>query len=414
MKSILLPLIVLSILQIQVGTARAQTYTPEELIIDSIVCSGNQSTDCEIIQREIYLTPGQKINEEELRNATIRLQLLGLFRNVSISLEKGAERGHAIVNVNVEEANPYFSEISLSTYFQPRSSNNLFASIKIGNRNLLGFGKILEASAMAPALYDPESRWFKGEIAYIDPHLFGLKKVYLTAGILQYSFASDVSPRYFSNSDSISTIIKSSNRFTEFNFGLGYRVFDFSHFGLGIRRSQFRTTYQTFLSNKSVEEQSYEGDSNYLSFNYGWNTEDNIYFATEGSKFESTHGRKLTDGPLDRESSYTQFEGKKNFLISPKNVLSPSLAGYCFVFDEPGAICRESLNYAVGLEWGHDIRRNFFESPNSISDARFTLKPSLEYYLPSTRPIHKLDAGLIVQTKNWGLIKLNAYYWSKQ
>jgi len=60
----------------------ASEFSPNDLIIDQIECVGNETTSCDLIQKEIYLNAGEKVNEEDLSNAKIRLQLKNLFTSV--------------------------------------------------------------------------------------------------------------------------------------------------------------------------------------------------------------------------------------------------------------------------------------------------------------------------------------------
>jgi outer membrane protein assembly factor BamA len=114
MKSIIL---ILSVLFNVTSVWAEDSYSPENLVIDNIICSGNVTTDCKIIGRELYLEPGQKISEVEITNARIRLSLLGLFDAVNIQLKKGQERGHVVVDVGVIEGSPYFSQIRAGPSF---------------------------------------------------------------------------------------------------------------------------------------------------------------------------------------------------------------------------------------------------------------------------------------------------------
>lgn len=125
--------------------ANGQEYKPEDLIIDSIECAWNTNTDCDIIKNEFYIKPGDKINEEEIQNAMIRLQLLNLFKTVEITLQKGIEKGHVVLLAEVVEDNPLFFEASLGVNFNYLSSKSLNKfPFAFGHRNLLGKGKQLK------------------------------------------------------------------------------------------------------------------------------------------------------------------------------------------------------------------------------------------------------------------------------
>jgi outer membrane protein assembly factor BamA len=200
----------------------AAASTPEDLVIESVQCTGNRRTDCELIRRELYLSEGDKIDEEEIDNARIRIALLGLFSRIDLSLKKGSERGKVQVQIDVEEASPYFTEATLgSAYAFYRPSQ--IGELRAGNRNLFGKGKVLQGAFR----YERSlSRSFLEKVnpyvEYVDPGLFGSKKYYLNSS-LSYYYTRD-------EWDQDTQLLQNS---LAFSLTAGRRIFDFSYVAIG-------------------------------------------------------------------------------------------------------------------------------------------------------------------------------------
>jgi len=281
---------------------------PETWTIEKIECAGNEITSCSIIENDIYLRAGDKVNEEELENARLRLKTMGLFYDVQISLKKGEMRGQVIVLVQVQERSANYVNLGVDTTLRRYGIEGNSATVGVGNRNLFGLGKKLEA-AIAGGTNNSSKR---ANLNYQDPNLFG-------------------SSKYFAD------IFLSSQKYgeTEFNtFGayVGRRIFDFSYIRVG--------THGIFNSGSPA-----------ANIEYGWNTQDDIYFPTSGSNFTlgtSIHKEWQTQyqsydftTPLGHDYYFGLHQGLTFFNIdsvSASGVLSlaPSIARY-FTFQREGS-----------------------------------------------------------------------------
>src|SRR5690349_8451433 len=70
-----------------------EVITPDQLKVEDVICTGNERTQCDLIKSELRLSPGDQVDEAEIRSGKIRIGLLGLFKEVDISLKKGSQRG---------------------------------------------------------------------------------------------------------------------------------------------------------------------------------------------------------------------------------------------------------------------------------------------------------------------------------
>lgn len=234
---------------------------PEGWVIEAIECSENKITSCSVLKNELYLRPGDKVNEQEIDNARLRLRASGLFYDTQISLKKGSERGKVIVVIEVQERSASYVNLgvfSSASIQLPAKWSSGDANLTVGNRNLFGLGKRFSVSFSHP-LDRPSYQSFSAN--YEDANLFGSN---LYFGSLNYS-------RYTSKSGDYEFLRE--NRQASF----GRRLFDFSYIKATILNQRIR-------SGPSGGEET-ENFYNSLSYEYGWNTKDDTFFPTSGSTF---------------------------------------------------------------------------------------------------------------------------------
>lgn len=271
-STVTLLLLVLTLLSAAAWSAQEQKLTVEDL-----ACRGNAQTSCTFILGQLYLSPGSIIDEEEIENAKLRLSALRNFTSVSIYLEKGSARGKARVIVEVVEASPFDSEVSLDLIGS--EINTLQAAFgRLTYNNLFSTGKILDLRAAEHSPlndYELRDRGFFVRAAYVDPHLLDSKRNYLAIGA---SYAERELDRV--NGDFVDSRIFSTD------LTLGRRLWDFSYFSLGyqyrpVRELDFRVTqgHGTVVEDNGLR-------SSVLIWNYGWNTQDDPYFPTRGSRLQ--------------------------------------------------------------------------------------------------------------------------------
>lgn len=274
------------------------TTGAESLVIEDVRCAGNEHTACEFIRDHLYLKPGQSLDEEEIHNAELRLSSLRNFETVKIRLEKGGQRGAVIVVIEVEEASPVAMEWLLGASSRSDSQRMVFAS-RIGHQNLYGKGNIVDLSAVGliPFAGDAQNEAYDVTLRYADPQLFE-------------------SRRYFAIASA--SWRKRSYRDTYGNFGsleaaqleltVGRRIADFSYFTIGLtHRPDNNWISGRYRSDGSFVVSSPEsyGDRA-LKLVYGWSTEDDLHFPTQGSTLQlSAGGDYEPSSPIGR--SHIQF-----------------------------------------------------------------------------------------------------------
>lgn len=232
-------------------------------VIQDIRCSGNQSTSCEFIANRIYLKRNETVTEKNLRNAKLRLSALPYYESTRLYLEKGEQRGHVIVVIDVIETSNYETYVSAQMNSTgDEVSHHLYGELSI--RNLISEGDIIDIGVSHSAITNGDM--YQLNINYTDPQLFNLEKYYWQAG-LSFTHAEHDGDVFDEHDTCISCSLN-------FDFSLGRRFADFSYIEL-------RYGYTKNLDGEDL----FRDNNHRLSLRYGWDSEDDPLFTTTGSKF---------------------------------------------------------------------------------------------------------------------------------
>jgi hypothetical protein len=107
--------------------------------IEAIEVLGNTATQTEIILRALPISAGDVLHasDKRLRESRFKVLALGFFRNVTLALRKGSQRGRVILEIHVVERGTlvlnrlWFGDTELSPWW---------LGADIGDRNLAGLG----------------------------------------------------------------------------------------------------------------------------------------------------------------------------------------------------------------------------------------------------------------------------------
>jgi outer membrane protein assembly factor BamA len=284
--------------------ATAKTTDEPHLVVEALRCRGNVNTSCRFILGSVYLAPGDRLNEDEIQNARLRLSWLRNFKSVDIHLEKGSARGRVIVVVEVSEASPVTGEASVATERLADSWTQVVAA-RATDYNLFGTGKILDAQATTRIpLAGPELENFLARLQYVDPHLFDTQRYFMAAGLFRH-----YSHFEFENGDSYAASIAGAD------ISLGRRLFSFSYLTLGY---QFRPvadiTCHIRQSNGSFQSFRFDRSGTVLA-SLGTNTQDDAVFPTQGLL-----AQLFFSGSRDC-SDHLSFQADKVFRLDNANFL---------------------------------------------------------------------------------------------
>jgi outer membrane protein assembly factor BamA len=250
-----------------------------DLTVERFSCVGNKATSCDFILGYLYLSVGDPVDEQEIQNAKLRLQGLRNFSSVDIYLRKGAQRGSAIVVVDVHEANPVATAFTAATESRVASVGQVFSG-HLTDYNLLGAGQILDAQLETRVpLRGPAQRDVYAALQYVEPHLFNSKRYYLTSSLA-----------YFDGHYELKNGDLYTERMLAGDVSLGRRIWGFGYIAAGVQlrpveavSCRYHSGYGGFTSASDTAFAAPE-------VSFGWNTEDSD-FPTGGSRLDITFTR---------------------------------------------------------------------------------------------------------------------------
>jgi hypothetical protein len=289
----------------------AQNATPPEntgfdLIIDKLICRGNENTQCDFITKKYYQSVGDYVDPDEIADARLRLGTLQQFKNVSISLEKSKQRGHVNVIFEVDEA-PHV-QYSLGSHYRGydsrwAQSDGFGQSVGVTDFNFLGTGKELSfnvTGGYSESGYSGRKSYSKGysaNLSYYDPHLNDSVDYFLSASLSYDSSKTSYTDAIFTANQGLENLFKgsSSNSRSDYSLAVGRRFASHSFISFGARHSYY-----------SFGDRELSTDENSRVFMaYGWDSTDDKLFATQGSAFRAELNTTL-DG--DSASLYLSYQ----------------------------------------------------------------------------------------------------------
>ncbi|MEM8675552.1 MAG: ShlB/FhaC/HecB family hemolysin secretion/activation protein [Cyanobacteria bacterium P01_G01_bin.67] len=113
--------------------------------IEEIKIYGLQDLHPGYIQRRIESATQPPVNQEQLLKALQLLQLDPLIKNITAELSQGVNPGQSYLEVEVEEADSFFTELTLDNY-RTSSVGSFSRQLAISDQNLLGFGDRFDVS----------------------------------------------------------------------------------------------------------------------------------------------------------------------------------------------------------------------------------------------------------------------------
>jgi outer membrane translocation and assembly module TamA len=358
--------------------ALAQEGEDSRLTVESLTCRGNASTSCEFILGQVYLSPGDPLDEREIREASLRLSVLRNFESVSIYLEKGTRRGRAVVVVEVREASPVNYEAGLGLHSRVGEVGAQFAA-RATHYNLFGDGKILDAHASTFESFDSHTdRGAFAAIEYIDPHLFGTKRSFMTAGVGYQNQRNEADNGDLFDAEAL-----------RFHFTYGRRLWSFSYITAGYQLRPITDIYSRRLQGDGTTEILTSRNHGGPTANFGWNSEDDAYFPTRGSRLSFSYFRDFA-----ARDEYA-FSFRKNWQAGGKGVwtfaINPdaSLAG---TYARPFALDPQAFR----------VRRAWWRATTFVRPL---------YREPDMSQVWELGltVGLQLETRTFGIVNLYVF-----
>ena len=144
------------------------------ILIEQILITGNTATQTEIIRRALPIGAGDVLHasDKRLRDARFKVLALGFFRDVTLAVHKGSQRGQVVVEVHVIERGTL---VLNRLWFGHTSMSPWWAGADLGERNLLGFGIAVGGGfiyARKGEVSDARDQ-YAGELRVADPSVLG-------------------------------------------------------------------------------------------------------------------------------------------------------------------------------------------------------------------------------------------------
>ncbi len=312
----------------------AQDLPDKHRKIEKVECLGNIQLNCKFISRLVLLEAGDDIDPDNIEKYKFRLSALPYFKSVQIFIEEGSSPNFGIIKIQVVESSQVTKEILANAHL-PQQVLMTVGLVRLGHHNLFGNGHAFELSVRGGKNGDKLSRAFVGfQARYVNPQLFDSQRFFLIANAMTFaaSYNYEKGEYYKSISDKV-------------DLGFGYRFGYFSYIGMG---------YEHFLGSKVTERFLRSDGSPSLSlftrensfkhgtiFFYGWNSEDDQYFPTQGSRLVWNSYWYFSD--LYSKSYFSTFGMRKTWSQSERSFWTLRLG------DSPGTETRNPDDFPLQL-----------------------------------------------------------------
>jgi len=363
----------------------AQSPERSSLIVEDIRCRGNALTRCTFIRSFLHLSAGDALSEEEIQNAELRLSSLPDFASVQIYLDKGSAKGKAIVVIEVVEADRIDNEISAGTSSRLSS---LYETVegRVAERDVFGTqGTVnLDVDGIAP-IDGPTHHGIYTRLQFATPTLLDSNKYFLISGMTYQNTVIDYPYEASDKTDQF-----------DIDLSIGRRLFDYSYVTVGYLErliSQSVSQFQSRGTSGLFSTNSNPNNNKGWALGYGWNSEDDPYFPTHGSRLSSSFGE-----------SWASVRFRKTWSIGPDSTWSVQLGG------TPGTQYRASLDENQDFSLGYQHRIGASDHLGGINRGRWYVEPGLSYYgdIAYGKQLWELGlkVGVRVDTKVFGLVDL--------
>jgi outer membrane protein insertion porin family len=153
----------------------ARTY------VERIDIHGNTRTRGYVIRREFDISEGDAYNKSLIDRAERRLRNLNYFKTVKVSRQPGSAPDRVVLDVEVAEQST--GDFNIAGGYS--TTDGLLAEVKVSDRNFLGSGKAVGASATF-------GQYARGiDLSASEPYFLGTR---VSAGIELYGRQNDTSP----------------------------------------------------------------------------------------------------------------------------------------------------------------------------------------------------------------------------
>jgi outer membrane protein assembly factor BamA len=361
---------------------QADPQTPS-LIVEDIRCKGNVLTTCAYIRGFLHQAAGDRLNEQEVQDAKLRLSSLPDFVSVQIYLDKGSAKGQALVMIEVVEADRVQNEFSAGTSSRLSSLYQTFEG-RIAERNAFGTHDTvnLDVEGIVP-IDGPTHHGIYSRLQFVDPTLLDSNKYFLISGITYQNTVTSYPYDAFDKTDQL-----------DLDLSFGRRLFNYSYVTVGYLERLISQSVSQSRGTESLFSTNHDPNNNHgWSLGYGWDSQDDPYFPTQGSRLNANVG-----------TSWASVRYRKTWSLGPESSWYLQLGGM------PGTQYRTSLDDSQDFSVGYQHMIGASNLFGGINRGRWYVEPGFSYYgdLAYGKQVGEwgLKAGIRLDTKLFGVVDL--------
>jgi len=302
---------------------------------------------------------------------------------VQIYLDKGSAKGRALVVIEVVEADRVENEFSAGTSSRLSSVYQTFEA-RVAERNAFGSDSTvnLDVEGIVP-IDGPTHHGIYSRLQFVDPTLLDSNKYFLISGISYQNTLVSYPYDAFDKTDQLGI-----------DLSVGRRLFDYSYVTAGyLERLISRSVSQSGGSGGVFSTDRDPNNNRGWSLGYGWNSEDDSYFPTRGSRLNASAGL-----------SWASVRYRKTWSVSPESTW------YLQVGGTPGTQYRASLNDSQDFSVGYQRMIGASDRFGGINRGRWYVEPGFSYYgdLAYGKQVGEwgLKVGVRLDTKVFGVVDL--------
>jgi outer membrane protein assembly factor BamA len=318
------------------------------LVIENMVCEGDTKTSCDFIIEQSALKVGEEVDDEKMHDIRMKMQLLGYFDEIDIRLSKGSSRGKALVTFAIKEHSMISSNVTAGLIKMDTMGGLVDAAVI--DRNITGNGDSLELRARVSGVtllgYFGHESTQSYRIRSEYNRKFVDSKYFLKTGLnYSHSLANSSSGYNYANDAGW------------LDLAVGRKIFEHSFLVVGTRGffAYSSTDYSKYEVNPFLQYSLSPGLLNHAGFyfQYGWDSQDDANFPTQGSKFIAS--LDYLPGVSGGTSYFINVGYRKHWELAPTQVLTLNLGGITQNNDVTYPLLEQS---SLGLRYSKQFRRH--------------------------------------------------------
>jgi outer membrane protein assembly factor BamA len=343
----------------------------QDVVVEGVECQGNTTIPCDFIRRKLQLPENSKVDDDAVQSAQLRLSALSNFESVRVYLQKGSEKGKAVLMVEVVEASPIVTQVTLGVQYRsidwqndfPDPSSELDETLTgtVSHQNLFGRQKLgeLTISGLHASTDELNANRVGVSLAYIDPNLVGSERWFLSMfgafnlAKSRMEWVSDV--QTFPPTQPVTVRSDIESRTSRVALSIGYRLWDYSYLFARIENQKFHSEFMSYTTptTQPTQSSSFGDQIQIASLGYGWDTEDDAYFPTRGSRLSATFFYAGDNNCGNCDEIDWRIAYKQTWMMGSKSVWTVNVGGEPYTASDRLRPVDDSNAGTLGLRYAY-------------------------------------------------------------